>query len=585
MTIITENFATLGLTPDSDVTVSFCGVPIRENSVGDGVITPTPIVVRAVAGVVTSPELDPGPARVEVAAEGWFGIYDVMIPAAGTHRLFDLEEIVISEHKVIVKGDRGDVGAGVNLAGTVANYAELAAITLGPADAGKAYVNNGDGLLYVWSGNGWPAEGDGAAFRGLQGLSLATIAVQGNKLLFGLSDSTALPPVTVPALTQASQDAAAAHTDRLAAETAQSAAAAARAGAEAAQDLAETARTDAYTARDAAAGHRTAAAGSATAAAGSAGAAADSAAAADQDRAAVDTAKGQIDGAYADVMGARTDTYTARDAAQGHANTATEKANAAAQDAVDADAARAAAQQAAQDAQNVGGVPTTRRVEGVGALTGGGDLAADRELDLTPEAKGFLALAGGASQPGHTHVMDDITDLGAELDTALSWKADLVDDGAGGRVIPTSLIPAIATTKTVVVATSALRLALTAGQVQSDDRVVQTNNPGRGTYFLTGTDRTQESSWTLAVAPTDVVQSVNGQNGVVVLAKGDVGLGSADNTSDAQKVASGPIKDALAGKAGSHPGQTIVHFVGTQAAYDALSAATKNAVGFVAVVY
>ena len=41
------------------------------------------------------------------------------------------------------------------------------------------------------------------------------------------------------------------------------------------------------------------------------------------------------------------------------------------------------------------------------------------------------------------------------------------------------------------------------------------------------------------------VDSVNGETGVVVLDKTDIGLTNVDNTSDTQKVASGPIKDAL----------------------------------------
>ncbi|WP_051637262.1 hypothetical protein [Rhodococcus sp. UNC363MFTsu5.1] len=575
MTIITEDFADAALAAD-EVRASFYGVPLRVQSDGTGVITPTPVVVYSVGGTITSPQLDPGPMRVEIDAEGWYQVYDVMIPETGTHRLFELEEIIIAEHKVIVKGDKGDVGAGVNLAGTVANYVELAAISLGPADAGTAYVNNDDGLLYVWSGSAWPANGAGAPFRGLRGKSLASVAIQGNKLLFGLDDSTALGSVTVPALAQAATDATAANAAKTAAQGAQAAAETAAANADADRIAAESSKTAAAGSASAAAGSATAADSSKTAAAGSATAAAGSATAAAASQGAVDTAKSQVDTALAAAQGARDDALDHKVAAETSANTATVKANAAAQSAVDADAARVLAQQAAADAQSAGGVATTRKVEGTGDLVGGGDLSADRTLDLTSAAKVKLEKGGTSSQPGHTHAVTDVVGLAEELGSALMAKADLID----GK-IPTSQIPAIATTATIVVATAAARLALTAAQVQSDDRVVQTNNPGRGTYFLTGTDRTQESSWTLAVAPTDVVQSVNGQSGVVVLGKGDVGLGNADNTSDANKPVSTAQATALAGKVANAAGKTITIWEGTQAAYDALPSATKNAVGFI----
>jgi hypothetical protein len=55
----------------------------------------------------------------------------------------------------------------VEIAGQVPTYADLPALTA--ADAGKGYLVEADGDLYVWSGTAWPANGAGADFRGPQG--------------------------------------------------------------------------------------------------------------------------------------------------------------------------------------------------------------------------------------------------------------------------------------------------------------------------------------------------------------------------------------------------------------------------------
>lgn len=245
MTIIYENFTDIASMPDH-VAVTFFGVPLRVNFDDDGVITPRPIEAVTVNGVATSPELDPGPCRVEVCTDDWRETYDVMIPESGTHRLFELEEIIISAHKVIVKGDKGDVGAGVTLSGSVPTYADLSP---GPWDLGAAFVVNADGLLYIYGTGGWPADGEGAAFRGIQGLSVNSVAITGNQLAFGLQDGTALPKVTVPALTQAAADAAAAALSRTAADSAKVETVAAKDATLTAKGQVDSARTDVLAAK------------------------------------------------------------------------------------------------------------------------------------------------------------------------------------------------------------------------------------------------------------------------------------------------------------------------------------------------
>lgn len=113
----------------------------------------------------------------------------------------------------------------------------------------------------------------------------------------------------------------------------------------------------------------------------------------------------------------------------------------------------------------------------------------------------------------------------AGLVSTLSNKADLV----GGK-IPTAQIPAVSLTEVHAVADTAERDALT---VQEGDVAVVASESK--SYIYDG------AGW-LEINAAAPVQSVNGQTGVVVLTKGDIGLGNVDNTSDADK----PISTAQA---------------------------------------
>lgn len=108
----------------------------------------------------------------------------------------------------------------------------------------------------------------------------------------------------------------------------------------------------------------------------------------------------------------------------------------------------------------------------------------------------------------------------------LSAKADLV-----GGVVPTSQMPSLALNTTVTVADQTAMLALTSAQVQPGDVAVRTD--GAGSFMLVATPPSTLSNWILLSPPTDVVTSVNSQQGLVVLGKADVGLGNVDNTSNA----------------------------------------------------
>ena len=66
------------------------------------------------------------------------------------------------------QGPPGEDGAGIEIAGSVANYAALPD-DLTPAESGDGYLVNADGKLYIWDGTAFPSDGDGVAFRGPTG--------------------------------------------------------------------------------------------------------------------------------------------------------------------------------------------------------------------------------------------------------------------------------------------------------------------------------------------------------------------------------------------------------------------------------
>ncbi|QOI66858.1 minor tail protein [Gordonia phage Bosnia] len=415
---------------------------------------------------------------------------------------------------------QGRDGQGLQPDAAVDTYADLPD-DLGPNDSGQVVYVWSDKLIYIWSGTDWPAEGAGKDIRGMQGdpgRGIDDVFVVGTSLVFSMSDNTS-DDVPVPAIQQAIDSAAAASGSATAADTARLAAEAAASTAGTAASTATTERTAAQTARTAAEAARDTATNRATAASNSADAAATSEANAEtsEDNAATSaaaaaTSAGQAANRAADADTARAAAVLARDAAAGSATDAATSAGSAQTSADDAGTSAAAAAASAEEAADVvaAGVP-----------------------DASDTTKGGVRLAG---------------DLGGTWDEptvpALAMKADLDSNGK----LLSSQMPAQATHESVVVTSTAERLALTPAQVQPGDTAIQVGNPGRGTYSLQGADPSDPGSWVLQVAPTDAVSSVNGYQGIVVLGKGDVGLGNVDNTSDLAKPISTAAQTALDGK-------------------------------------
>ncbi|UXE04834.1 minor tail protein [Gordonia phage Eudoria] len=446
---------------------------------------------------------------------------------------------------------QGRDGQGLQPDAAVDTYADLPD-DLGPNDSGQVVYVWSDKLIYIWSGTDWPAEGAGKDIRGMQGdpgRGIDDVFVVGTSLVFSMSDNTS-DDVPVPAIQQAIDSAAAASGSATAADTARLAAEAAASTAGTAASTATTERTAAQTARTAAEAARDTATNRATAASNSADAAATSEANAEtsEDNAATSTAAaatsaGQAANRATDADTARAAAVLARDAAAGSATDAATSAGSAQSSADDAGTSAAAAAASAEEAADVvaAGVP-----------------------DATDTTKGGVRLAG---------------DLGGTWEEptvpALAMKADLDSNGK----LLSSQMPAQATHESVVVTSTAERLALTPAQVQPGDTAIQVGNPGRGTYSLQGADPSDPGSWVLQVAPTDAVSSVNGYQGIVVLGKGDVGLGNVDNTSDLAKPISTAAQTALDGKVDEVATANVAYGTktgGVQGTWPVTSAATAT---------
>ncbi len=136
-----------------------------------------------------------------------------------------------------------------------------------------------------------------------------------------------------------------------------------------------------------------------------------------------------------------------------------------------------------------------------------------------------------------TQVASTISDFSTAADARIATAAGVSVASLSGGKVPTSQLPALSLTTVQTAASQAAQLALTTEEgdvvVRSDTSVTYMRNAGTAGTM---------ADFTLLNTPPGGVTSVNSQTGVVVLAKGDVGLGNVDNTSDANK----PVSTAQA---------------------------------------
>lgn len=157
-------------------------------------------------------------------------------------------------------------------------------------------------------------------------------------------------------------------------------------------------------------------------------------------------------------------------------------------------------------------------IEGLPAVARSGqysDLAGKPQIPSNPQDI-------GAANVSHGHDQSDIDGL----DGALNMKADLV-----GGVIPTSQIPALATTEVYPVESEADMLNL---NCQRGDIAIRTDESV--TFILAGEDPANIEDWTLLPSPGSPVTSVQGQLGDIVLGATDVGAAHASHTHAATEV-------------------------------------------------
>lgn len=129
---------------------------------------------------------------------------------------------------------------------------------------------------------------------------------------------------------------------------------------------------------------------------------------------------------------------------------------------------------------------------------------------------------------GNFDLVQDVTDLATTTDLSayipLTQKAAVngVATLNGSGLIPNNQLPAISITDTYVVASQAAMLALSAAE--TGDVAVRTDLSK--TFILKGTTFSVLADWQELLTPTDAVQSVNGQTGIVSLDTDDVPEGS-----------------------------------------------------------
>ncbi|MFV0497501.1 MAG: hypothetical protein ACK5L0_04910 [Candidatus Fimivivens sp.] len=150
-------------------------------------------------------------------------------------------------------------------------------------------------------------------------------------------------------------------------------------------------------------------------------------------------------------------------------------------------------------------------------------LTAGTYTKLTVDAKGRVTA-------GNNITISDVSGLGTAASKNTGTTSGTIPILGSDGKLDAGVLPALAISDTFVVSTQAAMLALTA---QTGDICVRTDLSK--SYILTQSPATTLANWQELLTPNSPVQSVAGKTGVVVLVKGDVGLGNVDNTADSAK--------------------------------------------------
>jgi hypothetical protein len=160
----------------------------------------------------------------------------------------------------------------------------------------------------------------------------------------------------------------------------------------------------------------------------------------------------------------------------------------------------------------------------------------------TAQATANTADRARANHTG-TQLASTVSDFAAAADARIAAAEGVSIASLVSGKVPSAQIPAIGL---VSVQTAASEVAMLALVTQEGDVVVRTDE--NKTYMRNAGTAGTMADFTLLNTPTDAVISVNGETGVVVLDKADVGLGNVDNTSDTNKPISTATQTALDAK-------------------------------------
>lgn len=141
MTVLTASFDDVALQNDTG-TVEFWCDPVRIGSTGSSLITPKAVIVEIINGGLTTPSLDPGPARVRFQVGDWRRTYDIVIPSSGPADLMDLLEQYAQQPATVVSS-AWTAKQAAEAARDVAMYNAASAAAAATAAAASAAVAEG----------------------------------------------------------------------------------------------------------------------------------------------------------------------------------------------------------------------------------------------------------------------------------------------------------------------------------------------------------------------------------------------------------------------------------------------------------